>query len=98
MTQYTTRVELHDATWDDYTKLHAEMKKRGFRQTITGDDGTIYELPPAEYDYNGTEAIEQVREKATHAARSVKNSFAVLVTQSSGRAWIGLKILKKAAA
>jgi hypothetical protein len=98
MTQYTTRVELHDATWDDYTKLHAEMRKRGFRQTIKADDGSIYELPPAEYDDDGLETRAQVLEKAKQAAGAVKKSFAVLVTQSAGRTWIGLKLLKKAAA
>jgi hypothetical protein len=64
MTQFITRVELHDAIRDDYTKLHEEMRKRGFRQTITANDGSIYELPPAEYTYDGTETKEQVLEKA----------------------------------
>lgn len=98
MNQYTTRVELHDASWDDYTKLHAEMKRRGFSQTITADDGAVYELPPAEYDYNGVDTRAQVLEKAKQAAGAVKMSFAVLVTQATGRTWLGLKLLKKAAA
>jgi hypothetical protein len=98
MSQYITRVELHDAVWSDYTKLHEAMKREGFSQSITGDDGSIYELPPAEYNYIGQETRGQVHDKARRAARTVKPSFAVLVTESNGVTWSGLKVLKKAAA
>lgn len=69
-----------------------------FRQTITANDGSIYELPPAEYNYESTETKEQVLEKARQAAAAVKTSFAVIVTASAGQTWIGLKLLKRAAA
>jgi hypothetical protein len=98
MSQYITRVELHDAVWSDYTKLHEAMKREGFSQTITADDGDIYELPPAEYNYIGQENRLQVLEKAKRAARTVKSSFAALVTQANGINWSGLKLVKKAAA
>ena len=49
MTQFTVRVELHEADWDDYDVLHAEMRKEGFSTTITGSDGKTFELPTAEY-------------------------------------------------
>ena len=98
MSQYITRVELHDAVWSDYTKLHEAMRREGFSQTITADNGTVYELPPAEYNYIGKEARAQVLEKAKSAARTIKPSFAVLVTESNGINWAGLKLLKKAAA
>jgi len=98
MSQYITRVELHDAVWSDYTKLHEAMRREGFSQTITADDGAVYELPPAEYNYIGKETRAQVLEKAKSAARTVKPSFAVLVTESNGITWSGLKQLKKAAA
>jgi hypothetical protein len=97
MTSFTTRVELHDATWSDYTKLHEEMRGRGFRQTITSDDGIVYELPPAEYDYQGTVTAADVLAKARAAAEAVKPSYAVLVTESSGRTWAGLKSKRAAA-
>lgn len=98
MAQYITRVELHDAVWSDYTKLHEAMRGQGFSQAIASDDGTIYELPPAEYNYIGQETRGQVLDKAQRAARTVKSSFAVLVTESNGVTWTGLKVLKKAAA
>lgn len=98
MPQYTTRVELHDADWSDYTKLHEEMKKRGFSQTITADDGSVYELPPAEYNYEGTANRAEVLDKAKTAARAVKQSYSVLVTETASRTWYNLKLLKRAAA
>jgi hypothetical protein len=98
MPQYVTRVELHDVVWSDYTRLHEAMKREGFSQTITADDGAIYELPPAEYNYIGPENRMQVLEKAKRAARTVKPSFAALVTQANGISWFGLTLLKRAAA
>jgi hypothetical protein len=98
MSQYITRVELHDAVWSDYVKLHEAMKREGFSQTIVGDNGAIYELPPAEYNYIGQETRGQVHDKAQRAARTVKPSFAILVTEASGIIWSGLKLLKQAAA
>ncbi len=91
MAQFTTRVELHNADWNDYVNLHAAMKQRGFSQTIRSDDGKIYQLPPAEYDYSGNSLRADVLNKAKAAAGSVKPSYAVLVTESNGRTWAGFK-------
>jgi len=94
MAQFTTRVELHDADWNDYTKLHAQMARQGFSQTIKSDDGTVYELPPAEYNYSGSITRSDVLNKAQAAVGAVKTSYAVLVTESDGRTWSGLKQLR----
>ena len=93
MANFTIRVELHDAVWSDYVALHGEMKKRGFLLTITSDDGKVYELPPAEYNYEGYVTRDQVFEGAKSAASVIKKSFAVLVTQGAGRTWCGLKLV-----
>lgn len=90
MTSFTTRVELHNATRDDYVALHEKMRAKGFYQAIRSSDGTVYHLPPAEYDYAGDVTRDQVLEKAKAAASSVKSSYAVLVTESAGRVWYGL--------
>lgn len=94
MAQFTTRVELHNADWNDYTQLHAQMKRQGFSQTITSDDGKVYELPPAEYDYSGSVTRSDVLNKAKAAASAIKTSYGVLVTESNGRTWSGLKLLR----
>jgi hypothetical protein len=92
MSAFTTRVELHGATWSDYEKLHAEMRREGFSQTITdGTNGTVYELPPAEYNYEGPITRAAVLNKAKAAASRVKTENSVLVTESAGRTWDGLK-------
>ncbi len=91
MASFTTRVELHDATWDDYVRLHSAMKVQGFSRTIKSDDGKTYELPPAEYNYEGVAAQAEVLAKAKAAAGSVKPSFAVFVTEAARRIWVGLK-------
>lgn len=91
MTSYTTRIELHKAQDGDYGKLHAAMEKKGVTRTIESDDGTVYQLPTAEYNFIGTETRKEVLELAKNAAATVRPKYAVLVTQSAGRTWSGLE-------
>lgn len=92
MPQFTTRVELHRATGEDYEELHAAMEKRGFSRTIVSGKGVRYDLPMAEYDRAGSNLTRSdVLEDAKAAASSVTKSYAVLVTESNGRTWYGLE-------
>jgi|SRR5579863_2344245 len=97
MAAFTTRVELHNATWDDYVRLHQAMRGQGFTTTITSDAGETYDLPPAEYNFEGQATLSAVVEKAKRAAASVKSSFAVLVTEAVGRSWFGLTKTRRVA-
>lgn len=91
MASFTTRVELHSATYSDYETLHAAMERRGFSRLITSDDGKTYKLPLAEYDRTGNLTREQVLDSARAAAAETGRGNAVLVTESVGRMWIGLE-------
>lgn len=91
MAKFTVRVELHDAASEDYEKLHEEMSKQGFADTITDANGSMKKMPPAEYNYDGEVTREQVLKKAQSGASQVLKSYAVLVTESKGRAWSGLE-------
>lgn len=88
--KYTTRVELHQADADDYESLHAAMEKRGFSRRITSDDGVIYHLPTAEYNYEGTSTIDEVIAAAKLAAATTGCRYSVLVTESVRRKWQNL--------
>ena len=90
MDRFTVRVELHDANWEQYTKLHEKMALQGFTDTITTEKVSV-QMPPAEYNYEGALTKEQVLEKAKTAAASVVKKYAVLVTESKGRTWFGLE-------
>ena len=90
MTSFTSRVELHEATWSDYDKLHGEMIAQGFSNTIRSDDGTTYALPPAEYNFEGNLTRAQVLDRAKAAASRTNRKHAALVTESNGRTWQGL--------
>lgn len=90
MARFTVRVELHDASWEQYEKLYDEMAARGFIDTISYQGGTV-KLPPAEYNFDGNATKEQVLEKAKDAAAQVVRKYAVLVTESNGRTWYGLE-------
>jgi photosystem II stability/assembly factor-like uncharacterized protein len=91
MAQFTTRVELHSASYSDYETLHVSMARRGFSRLITSDDGKTYQLPTAEYDRSGPLTGLQVLESAKVAAAETGKSFAVIVTESGGRTWHGLQ-------
>ena len=90
MANFTVRVELHQAVGADYDALHAAMEQKGFSRLITGDNGQTYHLPWSEYNGSGNLTSVQVRDIARDAANTTKKSNAVLVTESTSRAWIGL--------
>jgi hypothetical protein len=92
MANFTVRVELHQAVGADYDVLHAAMEQKGFSRFITGDNGRIYHMPWAEYDGSGNLTSAQVRDIAHAAANTTGKSNAVLVTESTTRAWIGLPL------
>ena len=58
---------------------------------IKADRGKTYHLPWAEYDGAGNLTNSQVRDIARAAADSTGKRNAILVTESSGRSWIGLE-------
>ncbi len=90
MARFTVRIELHDASWEDYQKLYEKMDKQGFTDTISTEKGAV-KMPPGEYNHEGQVSKEQVLEKAKLAASQVVRTYAVLVTESNGRTWYGLE-------
>lgn len=91
MARFTVRAELHSASYADYETLHGAMARRGFSRHIAADDGTIYQLPTAEYDRIGNLTPQQVLDSAKAAAVETGKTFAVLVTQAESRTWVGLQ-------
>ena len=77
MSDFLTRVELHDAKWpDEYiSRLHSAMAREGFSRTITDEKGIVYELPVAEYYKSTSENIEQVLERAKKAVTTTGKKF-----------------------
>ncbi|UEW68645.1 type V toxin-antitoxin system endoribonuclease antitoxin GhoS [Burkholderia gladioli] len=86
MAQFVTRVELLNASSDDYEKLHGEMKKRFFERNISGDDGKTYTLPTATYSIDSSLPIEEVRNSAVSAAAET-GKVAWVITSGSTLSW-----------
>lgn len=97
MGSFITRVELHDATYQNYVQLHEFMRQEGFTTTIQGNDGFDYHLPPAEYHLSANRTAQQVRELASHAADKTRKQSSVFTSEYSSAAWIGLNKVKAAA-
>ena len=94
MTGYTVRIELHAATYDDYETLHTAMQSAGFSRTIKSDNGTIYQLPTAEYSVSSDGDVNAVLKAASNAAARTGKNYGALVTAAGPRAWIGLTQLR----
>ena len=92
MAWFITRVELHDANYQDYSKLHIHMTSEGYKITIRGSDGRTYELPPAEYHLDGAFTRDQALEKAKRAAQRTLRRFSVVTTETNGVSWLGLPV------
>lgn len=94
--KYLVRVELHSATYADYETLHKAMAARGFQRTIRSSDGTLYQLPTAEYVGETAQTGDQVRAAAQNAATATGKSSAVLVVRYDQAWWSGLAYVKAA--
>lgn len=90
MRTFIIRVELHDATYQDYMKLHTCMGQEGFTNVIRGGDGAVYQLPPAEYRLAANCTAAQARDKATVAAQKVFTKYSVIAFEYMSAAWFGL--------
>jgi hypothetical protein len=90
MPDFTVRVELHGAEWEDYDALRVEMEAEGFASIVRGSGGTPYELPAGEYALSVDLTRQQVLARARQAVERSGYSCAILVTESVGRAWCGL--------
>jgi len=94
MATFTVRVELRRADSEDYEQFDELMEREGFSRQITvsegKDEGTQYYLPAGEYTISGQYTRPQVLHKAKAAARRSGKGFALLVTESKGRAFYGL--------
>jgi hypothetical protein len=88
MSSFTVRVELLQASFQDYTNLHFWMGIYGFTRTIRGDDGVEFDLMPAEYNLEGSSlTCLQVRQNASTAISLTGRPGRVLVTEALSRAW-----------
>ena len=94
MAKFTTRVELHDGQSEDYVVLHEAMEAQGFSREIASSDGTIYEMPWAEYNLIADTTKENVLERAKVAATKTGCDFGILVTEGD-RTWHGLKVVSR---
>jgi hypothetical protein len=80
MASYLARVELHNATYDDYEVLHAAMQRRGFSRTIASDEPRTYRLPTGTYVAENTSAtLEHAYTAAEAAAREVRKTYWIIV-------------------
>ncbi len=95
MTDCTVRVELHNASWQNYIDLANDLARSGIVDEITASDGATYKLPPAEYNYEGTATADAVLNTAREAANRTGKTNAVLVSESTRRTWIGLEKVQK---
>lgn len=90
-----TRVELQNASDNQYELLHEQMAKQGFIRTVTGDDGKVFNLPRAEYRYISELPLSTINAKAiTAISLSGANGRCITVEYNSS-AWYNLEPKQK---
>lgn len=90
---YTVRVELHQASTLDYVNLHKAMQNAGFTRYIRDSVGALYELPVAEYRFEGVSDINTITNSAKAAAATTGRLYGVFVSETTQAMWYGLKKL-----
>jgi hypothetical protein len=91
MANYMARVELLEAGSEDYERLDAAMRQRGYLQTMPGEDGASYRFPSGTYYVTESSAMLEVALRAAvDAAKEAGKQAAVLVTDWRVARWIGL--------
>ncbi|VWC81131.1 hypothetical protein BCO18175_02732 [Burkholderia contaminans] len=90
MARFIVRVELYNATSEDYENLNTHMADFGLGRKIQNANHVLYDLPSAEFYGESAATREDILDDAKAAAAKVKPSFAVLVTESVASAWYNL--------
>jgi len=96
MPQFIVRVELQNATPEDYDLLHDAMFDEDFYKIIK-DNTTekYYRLPTAEYNYVGDiDDRDTILTKAERATIKTNRKHSILVTKSAGILFTGLDELR----
>lgn len=76
MANFIVRVELHDASGDDYDTLHDRMLKAGYYRAFIHSDGSKWAMPTAMYDHSDHSSgasAHTVRDEVASIADGIKN-------------------------
>ncbi len=92
MSAFITRVELLNASENDYEKLHAAMKSLLFFTTIQDiTTGIYYRLPTYTYYSRSEEEVAFVLRLAKTAAKKTRKKYSVITVKSDGINFTGLE-------
>jgi len=94
MSSYTVRIELDSKNYSDFELLHRAMATNGFKKTIVSEGGAEYHLPRAEYIISTLKNKSAVLDLAKNAVLQTGKTAEILVTESNGRVWFGLNLVK----
>ena len=97
MSQFKVRVELHQAAFDVYERLHQKLLVAGYQRLIVASDGSVYQLPTATYSQNfgPNFTAEQIRGHVAPIVQSVWRTFSLFVVRYDEAAWSGLTMVSR---
>lgn len=76
---------------EDYRRLRDRMDENGFKHSIRDETGGQLRLPRDEFTFSGYFSREEVLDNVYEILSEFIPEPGVMVTQSAGRAWRGLK-------
>ncbi|WLG54036.1 hypothetical protein PSH77_15170 [Pseudomonas extremorientalis] len=89
MANYLVRIELFEATADNYDRLHANMDALGIERTVRYSNGNLYQLPTGTYfgPSNLDTAALLAKIKAFATPQSPKKEPSIFLAQVNGSEW-----------
>ncbi len=91
MPYFTIRVELETLNQDAFSVVEQQLAQSNFINYIESEDGTKYLLPQGEYRLFGEFTLQNVLDYTILATNQFIKNCKILVTESNGTAWTGLK-------
>lgn len=87
MAEYTVRVELLKAGWEDYDDLHEGMEALGLKKTVTFPDGSVRKLPIGTYFGSSNLEITNLRERIRNLATPLSSPGGPWIFVSQSENW-----------
>ncbi|MBP2168206.1 hypothetical protein J2125_001398 [Erwinia toletana] len=87
MANFTVRIELNQATYDDLERMHDLLLAAGYSNLIEDVSGARFYLPLKEYVLTSNSSAQQVLKQVEWIAASVRPDPKILVTEAVSRCW-----------
>ncbi len=92
MSKFISRVELNNATLNEFSLFHDTMSDLGFSQELPIENGDIYRLPRATYRIVKDVVIRDILNLIKQALKTINKTAEIFVVKYTDSDWDGLDL------